>query len=585
MRTKLSDTKTFSVQSYRALIAALIVLTVLCGVLTYLLFRKNPDPNAILAPSSDYEGLSEYEAKRVLNQLYEKVQVTTLPAIKENVDLEKVDLAEILPDINKFPLLVAPVKNTFSVEIASSPEKASPLGPRSKANRWLVDMAEKFNRQKIFLKGQQVSVSVRSLPSGLAMDYIISQKYIPDAFTPSNSLWGDALKAQGHSYKLMGEKLVGNVAGIVIEKSKYAGFLAKYKEVSVPTVVQAVNQGNFTLGYTNPVISSTGANFMMSLLYHESPNDPLSEEAKAAYEKFQNNIPFVAFTTLQMTEAAKSGVFDGFIYEYQQFLNSPELKENYVFTPFGIRHDSPVYVLNNLDKTKLELVTMFITFCRFPEAQKLAKNYGFNQFESYAGRPTLKGRYLPEAQKLFLEKKTGDRAVVAVFVADISGSMAGAPLRSLKRSLIHGSKEISYNNYIGLVQFSDQVQIALPIGRFDLNQRAFFTGAVNNMTSGGGTAMYDGIIVAAKMLEDIQSDLPDAIPMIIVLSDGETVEGHTFEQVAPVIRGLRIPIYTIGYNADLKNLRAVSSINEAASLEADTEDIVYKLRGFFNAEM
>lgn len=73
--------------------------------------------------------------------------------------------------------------------------------------------------------------------------------------------------------------------------------------------------------------------------------------------------------------------------------------------------------------------------------------------------------------------------------------------------------------------------------------------------------------------------------MIFVLTDGKTNSGHCLNDVEGVLRALKIPIYTIGYNADLQELQVVSSINEAASINADTEDIVYKLGSLFNAEI
>jgi Ca-activated chloride channel family protein len=565
-------------------LALATVIAVLAAFITLLAIKG---PAEIFGGSkAKYEGMSEFEASRILNELYDSISVTVLPPIKEHVDLEAVDMAEILPDIGKFPILVYPVKGTLSVEIASSPEKASPLGPGgSQHNRWLVEMAERFNKAKFFKKGQQISVSLRSLPSGLAIDYIVSGKYSPDAFTPSNGLWGDILRAKGVPNKLLAEHLVGNVAGIVIGKEKHAELLEKYKVINVSTVAKAVNQGSFVMGYANPLVSSTGANFMMSLLMSVNPKDPLSEEAQAEFLKFHLNVPFVAYTTIQMTEAAKTGVFDGFVYEYQQYFNSPDLRANYVFTPFGVRHDSPIYSIGSVSKEKLEILTSFIGFCSYPDSQALAFKYGFNHLEDYQPETTYKGQFLPMAQRLFKEKKTGDREVLAVFVADVSGSMAGASLRFLKKSLIQGSKAIGYNNYVGLVQFSDLVQIAVPVGRFDLNQRALFTGAVNNMSAGGGTALFDGVIVGAKMLEDAKPDHPGAKLMLIVLSDGESASGHNLREIAPVLKGLKIPVYTVSYNADVKSLKEISAINEAASLRANTDDIVYQMQSFFNAEM
>jgi len=50
-----------------------------------------------------------------------------------------------------------------------------------------------------------------------------------------------------------------------------------------------------------------------------------------------------------------------------------------------------------------------------------------------------------------------------------------------------------------------------------------------------------------------------------------------------MLRTLKIPIYTIGYNANIQELQTLSSINEAASINADSEDVIYKLGSLFNA--
>ncbi len=169
-------------------------------------------------------------------------------------------------------------------------------------------------------------------------------------------------------------------------------------------------------------------------------------------------------------------------------------------------------------------------------------------------------------------------------MADISGSMDGAPLNKLKQSLLIGSQYISKDDSIGLVTFSTDVNINLPISKFDLNNRSLFTGAVEDMRAGGNTAMFDAIIVATKMLMDEKAKNPNAKLMLFVLTDGQTNTGHNLNDVEGTLRTLKIPIYTIGYNADIQELQTVSSINEAASINADTDDVIYKLRSLFNVE-
>ena len=70
-----------------------------------------------------------------------------------------------------------------------------------------------------------------------------------------------------------------------------------------------------------------------------------------------------------------------------------------------------------------------------------------------------------------------------------------------------------------------------------------------------------------------------------MLSDGETNTGNTLKDIRPVVEGLKVPCYTIGYNANLDALKELSGINEAASINADSEDVIYSLKSLFNAQM
>ena len=110
-------------------------------------------------------------------------------------------------------------------------------------------------------------------------------------------------------------------------------------------------------------------------------------------------------------------------------------------------------------------------------------------------------------------------------------------------------------------------------------------GAVEGLRAGGGTATFDGIAVAAQMVQQALTEHPDAKPLIFVLSDGETNSGYDLADVEGVLKALRIPVYTIGYNANIDALKKISSINEAASIDASTDDVVYQLKNLFNANM
>ncbi|TVX99839.1 vWA domain-containing protein [Cohnella terricola] len=528
---------------------------------------------------SDKQMASEDAVKR-LSKLYGNIDVKTEAPVKGQINLDPVDVAASLPDISKFPI-TADSTTTDYAEIFASTEKSG-----TGDDGWLTDVVKDFNKAKITINGKPVSVKLRNIASGTAADYIRSGKYVPDAFTPSNELWGEMVKASGVKTQLITKRLVGNVPGIVISKAKHDSFVQKYGEVTVKSVIDAIAAGEFSMGYTDPFASSTGLNFLVTTLQTFDSANLLSDKAVQGFENFQANVPFIASTTLQMREAAKSGALDGFVLEYQTYVNTAELKGAYVFTPFGARHDSPLYVLGNVSVTKLEIIKKFSEFTAQAKYQETAKDKGFNGLEDYQPKlDKVEGSVLIAAQKVWKEKKNGSKPIAAVFVADVSGSMDGEPLNRLKESLIKGQKYLGRDNSIGLVSYSSNVTVNLPIGKYDTNQQSMFVGAVDSLHAGGNTATFDGVVVALKLLQDYAAANPNVKPLIFVLSDGETNVGLKLKEIRNLIEYYKVPIYTVGYNADIAALQDISSINEAASINADTDDVVYKLGNLFNVQM
>jgi Ca-activated chloride channel family protein len=513
-----------------------------------------------------------------LKAMIGEIDVKTVPHPMGKVDILPPDLNKILPPISKYPPQVNSSTPSY-IEIFSSTEKAG-----SGTDGWLTEVARDFNDANIMIDGKPVSVRLRGIASGQGADYITSGKYLPDAYTPSNELWGEIINSRGVKAEMVEKRLAGNVAGILLTKSKKDELEAKYGEINIETIVDAVANKEMTMGYTNPLASSTGLNFLISTLQTLDSNNSLSDKAAAGFESFQDNIPVVAYTTLQMRDAAKSGLLDGFILEYQTYMNAPDIR-SYEFIPFGVRHDSPMYAIGELSEEKKKILNEFVKFSQQEKYQNLATEYGFNGLNQYKPEAdAVSGDVIIQAQKLWKEKKN-TKNIGAVFVADVSGSMMGEPLNKLKESLRQGQKYIGQDNLIGLVSYSDDVRIDLPIAKFNLTQRSLFAGAVDDMQDGGSTATFDGIAVAMQMILDQQAIDPNLKPMIFVLSDGETNRGYSLDDIKGIVKELGIPIYTIGYNADIQALQEISSINEAASINADTDDVVYKLANMFNAEL
>ena len=548
-------------------IFAAIALLVFGGVFLGITFTRNM-------------GMSEQEitaedAEKKMNNLLSGISVTQVTPRKAAItDEDILDKEEELPDIKNYPLTVTG-SGELNIEIYSSPEKAG-----EGTDGWLNEVAEKFNSSSQKVNGKSATVSIRSVSSGLAVDYIKTGKYTPQAITPSNEFWGKMIEAGGVDVTLKKDRIVGNVAGVLLSKEKYNSILEKYGSVNMKVISECTASGELQMGYTNPFISSTGLNFLVTTLYSYDTDDLLSNKAIDGFKQFQENVPLVSYNTMQMRKSAESGSLDAFVMEYQSYYNDPTLKNEYVFTPFGARHDNPIYAVGKLTADEDKLLDLFCEYCTNSESQELAKKYGFNQNEKYKSElpKDISGDKLLQAQKLYKENKDSGKPIIAVFVADTSGSMSGESINALQTSLINSMQYINKDNYIGLISYNSKVYCNLPIAQFDLNQQALFKGAVMDLAANGQTATNDVVNKAMKEHED-------AKPMIFLLSDGEQNTGCSLNEISSLINTYQIPIYSIGYNANIDALKRISEINEAATINADSEDIIYQLKNLFNSEM
>ncbi|MBN2736857.1 MAG: VWA domain-containing protein [Spirochaetales bacterium] len=538
------------------------------------------------------EGETYNELTRLSNQIGPSTKLVTVGYI-DDLSTRK-DLVDTLPDISLernqhyYPLTVDPYiqANDVAVEIFASTEKSGSKDP----DNWMTLLAEEYNKRNISLaNGKKAKVKLRYIASGTAYLYISTGKYMPQAFTPSSHLWVKMLDASGVKNEVIRDRLVGNIAGVVM-RSKIADKLkADYGEVSVANLIDAVIQGDVAMGYTDPFASSTGLNFLITTLssFADNPDDILSDKVVESFEAFQKGVPYVALSTIQMRDSVtKGGSLDAFVMEYQTYIRAPELKNGYFFLPFGIRHDNPLYSVGDISADQKAVLESFAQFSDSNYGKQLADRYGFNKNLGYKNAYALpSGSNLVKAQSLWKEKKDSGRQIAAIFLCDTSGSMGGEPLALVKKALLGGAEFIDPDNAIGLVAFSSDVYQTLEIKEFNALQKARFNTAVKQLDAGGGTAMYNGILVSLKLLMEYKQDNPDCKPLLFVLTDGDTNEGFEFREAYKSIAGARIPIYTIGYNAVVKNLTALSSINEAASMNASDEGIVYRIGALLNAEM
>lgn len=522
--------------------------------------------------------MSQEDAQKELGALLSKIKVSTVNAPLDIYD-DSSTASKVLADISTFPITVSGT-GSINIEIAAATEMSS-----DSPDDWLNVVARKFNREDHRLNGKTVTVSVRKITSGEVVTYMIDGNYRPDVYIPSNYAWGKMLESYFDVMTLT-DRLIGNTAGILMKDTTQKAFLEKYKEVTVGNVLNATLAGDLLFAYTNPYTSSTGLNILSAMLNYFDPDDPVSENASEKLIEYQRQSPPVAYTTGVLRNQAAKGIIDAMVMEEQAFVNTPELK-GYQYTPAGIRHDHPVYTFDYVSREKQDAAKLFVEYCLTDECQKLADERGFNRHDDYVGQdPGMTGTDYFAAQKVWKQNKNGGRPIAAVFVADVSGSMSGTPLRSLQTSLINSAGYIGSENYVGLLSYSDNVTVNLPIGEFNAVQRAKFSGAVKQLSANGSTATYDAVLAALNLLLEAKREMPDVKPMMFVLSDGEQNVGNSLSRIKGIVQAFGIPIYTIGYNlSNTKELSELAQLNEATLINSTSDDVVNQLRNLFNTQL
>ena len=535
-------------------------------------------------------GPGEIETReQAIEQLNELVSKSVEPSRRENtrranISLSQTNLLSMLPGISEYPMTLDARDSTRSeaVEIFTSSEKSG-----QGRDGFYLELAKQFNDQGFQISnGKRAQIAIRKIASGLGAQFILAQRYTPDAFSPSNQLWGDMLQAQGIPLTTMAEVTAPNTAGVIVRSSKKS-MITTDNELDVQKLLTAVTGGSFAMGYTNPYQSSTGLNFLLTVLDTFSQQDEtqfLAPDVSSAFEAFQAGIPFVAQTTLQMRDAAvDSGVLDALVMENQSWANVKGMGD-YEFVPFGVRHDSPLYATAEADADEREVLALFVQFIE--KNQQAARDFGFGGLPGYKnGYSINNGATILGAQKIWKEKKSGGKPIAAVFVADVSGSMDGTRIKNLKKALIESSDLISSTNAIGLVSFNESVNVDLNIRPFNIQQKALFIGAVEDLSTGGNTATNNAVLTAAKELITYSREHSDHKLVIFVLSDGETNKGLDYERVAKVMEWTGIPIHAIAYELSSDHLKAMASLAEGAYIESSAESASYRIGNLLNSEM
>ncbi|NEP62478.1 MAG: VWA domain-containing protein [Symploca sp. SIO2G7] len=509
-------------------------------------------------------------------------------------------IAEPLPNIDDFPLYGAsPKADQTYLEIYSSSEKAN---IDRQNERWLVEVADAFNqRQEKSSSGQVIQVGIRKIASGTAARLLGAGAVQPAGYSPSNDLWVAMIQSQGIQTTPVADRLVANTAGWVVPGDVYQQ-LKGNGDVTFDSLLNAIAAGQVSVAYPNPYKSSTALNLLYTLYWraagHQKDGGALTKaelqtpQVKSVFDQFQSQVLITTPTTLDLQELflRDQTKLQAFPLEYQNYLALKQVAgfESTEFIPFGIPHNNPLVGFDwNTPETAAAL-RKFATFAQSPDMVKLANDQGFvdTDYLKATHPPIPDGETLLAAQSSWKINKDSGRTVYLEMVIDTSGSMDGEPLQAVQAGLRIASQQINQGNQVGLVTFADQPVRRLALTPYDQLQQKKLLAAIDQLQADGGTAMYDGVMVALADLMDKRASDPNGRFYLLLLSDGEVNEGHLFRDVKDIMEYSDVRFYPIAYgNVNESELQAIANLRESTVKQGNPENVQTLFKDLFQVNL
>jgi Ca-activated chloride channel homolog len=511
-------------------------------------------------------------------------------------------LVESLPKVETFPLFGAKPTHdpgTLYVEIFSSAEKGNGDRPDE---RWLVDVAEAFNKQQQQISGQVIQVGIRNIPSGIAAKLLAAKTTQPTGYSPSNDLWLELLKREGIAPMMVEPKLIPDCGGLLIEEKTYQQ-LAKGGNVTFARLLDQILAGQLKLGYANPYTSSSSLNLLYQLLWqaagHDKDGKPLtvneidSPQVVSVFDTFQKQVAVTGLTTIDLKDAflrdsSKLQVFASGCSAYIQMQHTPG-HEQVGFVPYGISHNNPLVGFEWNTKAQQEALIQFAKFAvSTPMQQRIPNQSDFSQsLNGHKFLPTPSGDVLKAAQSLWKQRKDGGKAVYMELVIDTSGSMEeNQRLKAVQEALRVASQQINSGNQIGLITFSDRPTRRINFAPFNELEKKRLLTAIDELKPDGATALYDAVAVGLGDLMNQKKRDPDGRFYLLLLTDGERTDGIDLASIRDVIKQSGVRVYPIAYGeVNQAELKEIAAIREGSVYSGSPETVQTLLRDLFQTNL
>lgn len=439
------------------------------------------------------------------------------------------------------------------------------------------------------------------------------------------SLIPDASKRIAASTKIMASPVVLGV------KPRVADELGWDKKMpSWSSIAKAAEDKKFSYGMTDPSASNSGFSALVGVATALSGGGAALDTQRATAVAQDLHRFFSAQT---MTSGSSGWLADQFVKKSRQ-RGGPDGIINYesvllglnasgglsepltIVTPKDgvITADYPLTLLSGADDRTKDAYTALTNWLRTPDAQKMIMDKTSRRPAVPSVKPDQRfsQQMLVElpfpAQRAVADDlissylNTIRRASQTIYVLDLSGSMRGSRIKSVRRSLIslaggQGKASSSFAVFrqrekVSLIGYSDTAQQPQVFAIPPAGSRKVLgdiRSAAGDLQPGGNTATYSALKAAYRLAAKQTAERPGALTTIVLMTDGETNRGIKATQFRTYYRDLprpvrAVPTFTVKFgSADPKALGAVADLTGGKLIEAKNDhlaDAFKEIRGY-----
>jgi Ca-activated chloride channel family protein len=267
--------------------------------------------------------------------------------------------------------------------------------------------------------------------------------------------------------------------------------------------------------------------------------------------------------------------------------------------------DHPACVNADAGAAEQEAATLFRDYLLGEEGQELALNAGLRPVNEAVtvGAPLDESNGVdleqpelvfaaPTADTLFAVQELWQSArkdVNLVMLLDVSGSMSGAKIESMRRAAVQFVEQMGEEDYLTIISFSYE---PVPLTKYQQvgENRGAIVEAIRALEAEGDTALYDAIGEGATLLANTtRSDTTNAL---VVLTDGLDTYSYVYTQESALdaVAQSGATVFTIAYGSDadeelLENLAYQANGNYFRGDEASIAAIYDEMSAAFGGSV